>query len=591
MFDTLIRGATLLDGTGGAAYTADIGITDGRISAIGKLTDAARQTLDADGLHATPGFVDIHTHYDGQASWDQTFSPSIYHGVTTVVMGNCGVGFAPVQPGDEDRLVRLMEGVEEIPGAALAEGVRWGWRSFTDYARQLDAMPHTLDFMTLVPHDCLRLYVMGDRAAACEPATADDLQQMQALLRQALADGAVGFSTGRSDNHRTSRGEETPASVAAHDELQALGSVLRDLPYRVLHAVTDFDCDRGPAELQRQRFDDEYARLTGMARAASRPLAMTWLERLNAPQQWGWLDQAARASAEQGLDIRLQCGTRGIGVMSGLDTSFTVLMAFPGYQEIADLPVAERAAALRDPARRARILSEPAVRLARDGSSIPPIVDHLLSRIDQTAMLMFPLQNAQGRIDYEPDPRTSFGVKAKMSGQPALAVLYDYLAEGDGSNLIYFPIFNYLRGDLSSVQAMLEHPQALAALGDGGAHVGTICDASYSTTLLSHWGLRRQRGPRLPIEKLVQMLTQRNAAHMGLTDRGTLAVGQRADLNLLDLGQLDVRVPQLVRDLPAGGRRFVQQADGYRLTMVRGEVVCRDGHITDARPGRWLRAA
>ncbi len=590
MLDLVIRGGTVHDGLGNPGQSADIGVRDGRIEAIGKVSSDARKTIDATGALVTPGFVDIHTHYDGQASWDETFSPSIYHGVTTVVMGNCGVGFAPVQKGEESRLVQLMEGVEEIPGAVLAEGVRWGWKSFIDYANVLDTMRHSLDFMTLVPHDCLRLFVMGDRAANLEAATPEDLKRMRELLHEAMAAGAAGFSTGRSDNHRTSKGQDTPAAMAAQDELVALAGAYQGLPYRVMHAVSDFDCMRGDPAGQRARFDAEYDLLESVARAAGRPLALTWLERVNAPPQWQWLAERAQASKANGVDIRLQTACRAIGVMNGLDTSFNIFMAMPTYQEFAALPLPERAARLRDPAVKARILAEKPVRLARDGSPIPPLVDQILAQIEQMAALMFPLKVGAAGPDYEPLPTESFAARAAARGVKAFEVLYDYLAEGDGSNLIYFPIFNYLRGSLETVRAMLEHPQALHALSDAGAHVGTVCDASLPTSLLAHWTRDRTRGPKLGLEQAVAMLTSRNAQHMGLKDRGALQVGMRADINVIDYARLAALKPEIVRDLPAGGRRFVQGAKGYVATVVNGEVVCAEGKITEARPGRWLKA-
>ena len=390
MLDLIIRGGTVIDGTGAEGYTADVGISGGRIVELGHTGATATEVIDADGALVTPGFVDIHTHFDGQASWDETFSPTIEHGVTTVVMGNCGVGFAPLRPGDQARLVSLMEGVEEIPGAALSEGIRWGWESFEDYMGALDRIPHSLDFLTLVPHDCVRLYVMGDRAARGEAATAEDRAEMQRLLRSALAAGAVGFSTGRSDNHRTSKGEETPAAEANRQELTALAEAFRGLPYRVLHAVSDFNCAplHDAEGAPRARFDEEYALLESMAVAAGRPLALTCLERINSPQQWRWLGESAAASATRGVDVRLQVASRGIGLLNGLETSFNVLMAFPSYQELAALPLVERVQRLRDPAVRARILGETPVKLARDGSSVPPLADQILSRIDQAAMLM-----------------------------------------------------------------------------------------------------------------------------------------------------------------------------------------------------------
>jgi N-acyl-D-aspartate/D-glutamate deacylase len=589
MHDILIRGGTVVDGTGAPGRRADVAIRDGRIAAIGESGLPAKRVIDADGALVTPGFIDIHTHYDGQASWDQTFSPSVLHGVTTVVTGNCGVGFAPVRRGEETRLVELMEGVEEIPGAALAEGVRWGWESFPDYARALDAMPHSIDFATLVPHDCLRLYVMGDRAARGEAATPEDRTAMRALLHEALAAGAIGFSTGRTDNHRTSRGAETPAAEADRAELLELAAAYSGLGHRVMHAVSDFDCMLGAPEGQRARFDAEYDLLEAVGRACGRPLALTWLERLNAPPQWRWLAERAEASAADGVTVRLQTTCRPIGVLNGLDTSFNVLMAYPGYQEVAQLPVAQRAAALRDPARRARILAEAPVRLAREGTPIPPLVDQIVARLAKASALMFPLA-AGARPDYAPAMNTSFAARAKGAGIAPLAALYDYLAEGEGGNLVYFPIFNYLGGSLDHLGAMIRHPQALLALSDAGAHVGTVCDASLPTTLLEVWA--RERGTEgLPVEAAVAMLSARNADHLGLADRGRLAVGMKADVNVIDHARLAARLPRLTRDLPAGGRRFIQEADGYLATLCGGEVVCERGAVTQARPGRWVRAA
>ncbi|MGC1443052.1 MAG: amidohydrolase family protein [Burkholderiaceae bacterium] len=591
MFDTLIKGGTVVDGNGTEPVLADVGNRDGIITHIGHGQSQARQTIDADGATVTPGFIDIHTHYDGQASWDESFSPSIFHGVTTVVMGNCGVGFAPVRDGDHDRLIELMQGVEEIPGTALAEGINWSWNSFEQYTQALDAIPHTLDFLTLVPHDSLRLFVMGERAAQREIATAADCAQMKSLLASALKNGAIGFSTGRSDNHRTARGEETPASEADVRELTALASAFEGLPYRVLHAVSDYHCIRTDDGDERARFDREYNMLELLARTANRPLALTWLERINAPQQHRWLAERVEAAGKDGLDIRLQTACRPVGILNGLDTSFNVLKSFPSYRNIARLPVAERIAAIKDPEMRARILSETPLTLAREGSAVPPLVDLVVRDLENSARVMFPLSSGADSLpDYEPDPSTSFAARAKANGTSALAEIYDYLAEGDGSNLIYFPIFNYLDGSLNELHRMMSHPKALFALGDAGAHVGTICDASFQTTMLAHWVRDRQRGDKIPMSQAVEMMSARNADHLGLVDRGRLAVGMRADINVFDAATIAPLRPTIVRDLPAGGRRMVQHAQGMLATMVAGQVVCANGEITDARPGRWVRA-
>lgn len=581
MLDLLFQSATVLDGTGAAPFTADVGVRDGRIVAVGRADEPARETIHADGAWLTPGFVDIHTHYDGQASWDETFSPSIWHGVTTLVMGNCGVGFAPVRPGREADLIQLMEGVEDIPGAALAEGIRWGWESFPQYLDALDRMPHSLDFLALVPHDPLRMFVMGERAQAQTAATAEDIAAMRTHLRAALEAGAVGFSTGRTDNHRTSRGAWTPASEASVAELQGLAGAFEGLGHGVVQLVSDFDLLRDPG-----RFGAEFDLVDTLARASGRPLSMTWLQRDPGGEQYKAIQQRAEAARAAGLPVYLQTASRGIGVINGLDASFHPFMGFPGYLEIAQLPLAERAAALREPARKARILAEKSQKLAGDGTPIPPLVDILLERIELISGRMFPLG---ADPDYEPSVRDSFAARAKMRGCSALEALYDWFAAGDGTNLVYFPIFNYNEGNLDAVGRMLRHPQALFGLSDAGAHVGTVCDASCTTFLLTHWAQHRQ-GERLAPEQAVELLTSRNARYLGLADRGVIAPGLRADLNLIDPAALHVGSPELVRDLPAGGRRFLQKARGYRGTWVAGQCVRQGDAITESRPGRLVRA-
>ncbi len=580
MLDLLIRGGTLVDGSGAAPYSADLGVQDGRIVEIGSITQAARETVDASGAWVTPGFVDIHTHYDGQATWDATFSPSIHHGVTTVVMGNCGVGFAPLRPGSEDRLIKLMEGVEDIPGAALKEGVRFAWDSFGEYMHALDAIPHSLDYLAMVPHDPLRMRVMGARAEAREAATADDIAAMRELLKAALDAGAAGFSTGRSDNHRTAEGHDTPASIASTAELCGLAQAFEGRQHGVVQVVSDFDLMQGPA-----RFDAEFDLVEQLARASGRPLSMTWLQRDPGGAQYLTIQARVEAAVAQGLPLYLQTAARGIGVIIGLEASFHPFMGFPGYKQIASLPIAERAAAMRVAARKDQILGEKSDRLAGDGTPIPPLVDLLLARIEQISGRMFPLDD---RLDYEPDVMQSFLVRAKQRGCSAMEALYDHFSAGDGDGLVYFPIFNYNQGSLDTVRQMLMHPRALFGLGDAGAHVGTICDASFSTFMLSHWVLGRSHD-RLPLAQAVEMMSARNAQYLGLTDRGRLALGLRADLNVIDPARLRLDLPQLVRDLPAGGKRFLQTAQGYVGTWVAGQAVAREGQVTAARPGRLVR--
>jgi len=584
MLDLRIDGATVIDGSGAPARTADVGIRDGRIVAVGKCGTAAREVIAAQGAWLTPGFIDLHTHYDGQASWDPTFSPSVQHGVTTVLMGNCGVGFAPLQPGNRSRavagLIALMEGVEDIPGAALAEGVRFDWESFPEYMAALDRLPHSLDFLVQVPHDPLRMAVMGERALAREAATAQDVADMRLLLRDALQAGAAGFSTGRTDNHRTAAGLATPASEASAVELTGIAAAFAGLRHGVLQVVSDFDLLQGP-----DGFTREFALVEQLALAARRPLSMTWLQRDPGGEQWRLIQAQVEAAVERGADLYLQTAPRGIGVIMGLDASFHPFMGFPGYKQLAHLPLAQRAAALREPDCRARILAERSERIAGDGSAVPPLVDLLLARIESIAARMFAMP---ARPDYAPDIASSLLAEARRRGCTALEVIYDHLTAGHGDNLIYFPIFNYNDGSLDTARQMLDHPRALLGLSDAGAHVGTICDASFSTFLLTHWVQGDTRQP-LSRERAVQLLSSRNARHLGLTDRGVIAPGMRADLNLIDPDRLDVGTLRLVRDLPAGGRRFLQEGVGYLGTWVAGRCVRRDDCLTDARPGRLVR--
>ena len=580
MLDWLIKGGTVVDGTGAAPYVADVGVRDGRIVEVGAITAPARQTLQAQGLWITPGFIDIHTHYDGQATWDDCFTPSVYHGVTTVVMGNCGVGFAPVRPGHEDDLVKLMEGVEDIPGAALHEGIRWNWESFPQYMDALAATPRSLDYLVQVPHDPLRMYVMGERARAHTAATPTDIDDMRALLREALKAGAAGLSTGRSDNHRTSEGKDTPAANASAQELVGLAKAFEGLNHGVVQVVSDYNLLQDPGE-----FDAEFDLVEALARNSGRPLSLTWLQRDPGGEQFHLIQSRVEAAVRAGLPLYLQTAARGIGVITGLDASFHPFMGFAGYKEVAHLPLAERAAALRQPERKARILAQKSERLAGDGSAVPPLVDILLGQIERISGRMFPLTD---QPDYAPSVMQSFFVRARQAGTSALEAIYDYLCAGDGSGLIYFPIFNYNDGSLATVREMLNHPRALSGLSDAGAHVGTVCDASFSTFMLSHW-VAQSGTSAMPLQQAVEMMTRRNAHYLGLHDRGVIAPGMRADLNAIDPARLGLPKPALVRDLPAGGKRLLQSATGYVATWVAGEQVQAQGQLTAARPGRLVR--
>jgi len=579
-FDVKIIHGTVVDGTGSPPRRADVGIKDGRIVAVGACEGDAGKVIDATGAIVTPGWTDIHTHYDGQVSWDEELAPSSNHGVTTAVMGSCGVGFAPVRERDRDRLITLMEGVEDIPGSALAEGIEWRWETFPEYMDALDAMPHTIDFACMVPHDPVRVYVMGDWALAEELATEDDVQAMRTLVREAVEAGAVGFSTGRTDNHRDATGAHTPAAEASERELTGLASSLQGLDHGVLQAVSDFDMVESP-----DRFDGEFDLLKKMAQTVpDHGMSLSLMQRIRAPMQWQQILARVEECASEGLDMRVQVGARGIGVLLGLDATFHPFIGFPSYVAIAQLPLEERVAKMRDPAFKAQLLTETSQKVSGDGSAIPPLVDILLAQIEMVAMRTYRLPDP---VDYEPSDEDSLASEAARKGESALSVFYDALLEEDGHSLLYFPIYNYLEGNLNIVEKMLNHPQALPGLSDGGAHVGTICDASMPTYMLVHWARDRER--RLPLEKVVKMMSHDTSRFLGMTDRGTVEVGAKADVNVIDLDNLTLRKPRLVEDLPAGGKRMLQDAEGYRATLVSGVVVLENDRLTGERPGRLVR--
>ena len=582
-WDLKIVGGHVVDGTGAPPWAANVAVKDGRIVEVGHCDGAAATTIDAEGAIVTPGFVDLHTHYDGQATWDQDMLPSSQHGVTTAIMGNCGVGFAPVHDRDHERLIGLMEGVEDIPGSVLAEGLRWGWRSFPEYLDALESKPRTLDIGAQLPHDALRLHVMGDRGAAHEPATPDDITAMRDLCREALEAGAVGFSTGRTDNHRTIDGSWTPSSESTIAELQGIASAFDGLGHGVIQAVSDFDMLR-----DLMRFEPEFDVLEAMAAAAgARPMSISLLERDQAPNQWRGILRRVTEATAKGIPMRVQVAARPIGLLLGLDATFHPFMGFPSYKAIAHLPLKERAGRLVEPETRARLLSEKSDRVAGDGSPIPPLADLLLSQLGILSRRLFPL----GAVpDYEPRPETSLFEQANARGIMPLEAILDALVADEGQALIYFPLFNYQGGDLEHLREMLEHPLALSGLGDGGAHVGTTCDASFTTTMLAHWVRDRTRGPRLPLQKVVAMLSRNNAEFIGLHDRGAIAAGKKADLNVIDLTKLSLESPRLVRDLPGGGKRFHQAANGYRATVLSGTVTLRNDQLTGERPGHLIRA-
>jgi N-acyl-D-aspartate/D-glutamate deacylase len=580
-FDLTIVNGLVVDGTGGAPRRADVAVKDGRIVEVGSNLGSAARVIDADGAIVTPGFTDLHTHYDGQVSWDSDVAPSSLHGVTTCVMGNCGVGFAPVRERDKQRLIDLMEGVEDIPGAALAEGIQWGWESFPEYLDAIDKRPHAVDVACQVTHDPLRVYVMGERAIAGSAATEDDIAAMRALLHDALAAGAAGFSTGRTDNHRSIDGSATPAAEATARELAGISAGLTGFRHGVLQAVSDFDMETSAA-----RFDAEFDVLERMAEAApGHSISLSLMQRDLDTTQWKKILTRAEKANEKGIAFRLQVGARGIGVLLGFEATFHPFIGFPSYKAIATLPLEERVRRMREPSFKARILGEKSEKIAGDGSNVPPMADRFLANIDMISMRMFRLGESPS---YEPPREESLFAESMKRGTTPLEVIYDALLENGGRELLYFPVFNYAGFDLDVVHEMLSHPLALPGLSDGGAHVGTVCDASFPTFMLTHWARDRKRG-RFSLEHVVKMMTHDTSRYIGLTDRGTIAPGQRADLNVIDHARLRLRRPELVADLPAGGKRLLQRAEGYRATLVAGRPIALDGVLTGERPGRVAR--
>lgn len=557
--DIVIRNGTVIDGTGAPARTADVGIKDGVIVAVGSVEETGAQEIDAAGALVTPGFVDIHTHYDGQAVWDERLQPSSLHGVTTVVMTNCGVGFAPVRAEDRDRLVELMEGVEDIPGTAIHEGLNWNWESFGEYLDELEKRPHDIDFAAQVPHGPLRLYVMGDRGGRGEEATEEEVAEMGRLAAEAVEAGALGFTTSRTRNHRTVKGEPTPTLKAPRSELVGIAAALGATGKGVLQVVSDFF-----------DYDDEFGTVRAMAEESGRPISISLAQNMVMPDQWQLLLDGLAEGNQDGLQMRGQVAPRPVGVLLGLQASMNPFLGNPAYTEIASLPLDERVTAMRESSRRDAILA------AAEGSTG-------IFGFDRIFVLGDP-------PDYEPKPENSIAEYAERAGVSAVEMAYELLLADDGKALLYTPFLNYVGGDLSVVREMLAHPNTVPGLGDGGAHVGTICDGSFVTTLLTLWGRDRSDG-QFPVEYLVQQHCRDTAETVGLFDRGVLAPGYRADVNVIDFENLQLSPPEIHHDLPAGGRRLLQPVTGYKHTIVAGVETYRDGIPTGALPGKLIRGS
>lgn len=562
--DLVIRGGVIYDGGGGEPFEADVSIIGGKIEAVGPDLPKGREEIDARGKIVTPGFVDVHTHYDAQVTWSNRIDPSSWNGVTTVMIGNCGVGFAPCKPHQRDQLVELMEGVEDIPEPVLTEGLPWNWESFGEYLDSIDGKPFDLDVVTQAPHAALRVFVMGERGVAREDATPEDRREMARLAAEAVQAGALGFSTSRTINHRTVAGAPTPTLGAAEAELVEIAEAVGETGAGWLQVISDFD---EPAE--------EMGLLKRMAKASGRPMTITVLQRDSRPELWReTMDDIAAANAE-GAAIVGQVLTRPTGVMLGFEISLNPFMACDAWREIKDLPHAEKVARLTQPEFKARMLRERQE-------------DHLMRSRVTAWERIFPLGDPP---DYEPAPDKSVAAMAERAGRTPEDLGYDLLLENEGRTILYRPLSNYAYGDLDTVADMMRHPNSLVGLGDGGAHVGVLTDASAITYMLTHWTRDRSRGARLPLNWAIKRLTHDNDQAIGLNDRGLIAPGKKADLNVIDYEKLGIGAPEVLYDLPAGGKRMVQRTTGYAATIVAGEPVYRNGEATGALPGRLVRGA
>ena len=570
MHDIVIRGGTIVDGTGAPAFTGDVAIDGDRLVQVGGKAGPGRREVKADGLLVTPGWVDVHIHYDGQATWDPVLAPSSWHGATTILMGNCGVGFAPVRKEHHQALIDLMEGVEDIPGIALAEGLKWDWESFPDYLDALARLPRTIDVGAQLAHHPLRVYVMGERAIRRERATAEDIEAMAKLTEEAIRAGAFGFTTSRTDQHKTPAGELVPGRYAEHEELIAIGDALGRIGRGTFGMLSDFEDEAA-----------EFDWLTRIAEKNRLPLWFLLTDRSYDPERWRRLMDGVRAARARGLPLSAQVAGRPVGLILGLTTSLNPFALREAFADLAKLPAAEQLARLRDPEMRRKILNEEAS--DRLMAVLPPLSRQIATRWDRMYVLGDP-------PDYEPPPERSIAAMAAKAGQTPQEFCYDYLTGGDGGRMLYFPVTNYVHGDLEVVHQMITDPHTVLGLSDGGAHCGVICDASLNTFMLTHWVRDRTRGEKLPLEFVVKRQTSETADFFGFHDRGRLQPGKKADVNIIDFDGLRLHHPHMVYDLPAGGRRLVQRVDGYEMTMVSGVPIFERGEETGARPGKLVRA-
>jgi N-acyl-D-amino-acid deacylase len=570
MHDIVIRGGTILDGTGSEAFAGDVAVDGGKISQVGGKAGPGRREIDADGLLITPGWVDVHTHYDGQATWDPVLAPSSWHGVTTILFGNCGVGFAPVRREHREGLIDLMEAIEDIPGTALAEGLKWDWESFPEYLDALDRMPRTIDIAAQIPHHPLRVFVMGERGINREAATAEDIAEMRRLTEESLRAGAFGFTTSRTYSHKTNDGQLVPGHFAEEQELYGIGQAMASVGGGAFGMNSDFVDEEA-----------EFAWMTRLSKETGRPIWFLLTDRTKDPARWKRLMQGVHKARAEGADITAQVAGRPVGVIQGIAGSYNPFSIRPSYVPLEQLSPQQRIERMRDPAVRAQLLAEEPTE--RQLARLSQARQAMIGRWDKLFVI------SGETPDYEPSPDKSIAAIAAKGNRSPQEVAYDYLTE-KLDNLLFLPVVNYAQGDHEMVREMLTDPGTLLGLSDGGAHCGAIVDASMPSFMLTHWGRDRTRGPGLPLPQLVKMQTSETADFFGFNDRGRLKPGLRADVNLIDFDGLRLHQPEVVHDLPAGGRRLVQRVDGYRATLVAGTPVFENGEETGARPGRLVRA-